>query len=93
MNMNRTTEFIKKLITNGFSGKIETVKPLGRWNIEYCSKKIDNKVDLSNEDHCGPCGQYTITKKYEMLEIYEITEIENIKNKVELNNKNVTPAN
>ena len=31
---------------------------LGRWNIDYCNKKINRKIDLSNEDHCGPCGQY-----------------------------------
>jgi hypothetical protein len=31
---------------------------LGRWNIEKCNKKIDRKIDLSNEDHCGPCGIY-----------------------------------
>lgn len=33
-------------------------KPLGRWKIENCTNKINNKIDLSNEDHCGPCGQY-----------------------------------
>lgn len=32
--------------------------PLGRWNIEQCYKKINNKIDLANEDHCGPCGKY-----------------------------------
>jgi hypothetical protein len=37
-------------------------KVLGRWNIDYCDKKINNKIDLSNEDHCGPCGQYIINK-------------------------------
>jgi hypothetical protein len=31
---------------------------LGRWNVEKCTKKIDRKIDLSNEDHCGPCGIY-----------------------------------
>lgn len=36
--------------------------PLGRWNIENCNKKIDKKIDLSNEDHCGPCGQYIMDK-------------------------------
>ena len=35
---------------------------LGRWNIDYCNKKTNQKIDLSNEDHCGPCGQYAITK-------------------------------
>jgi hypothetical protein len=37
-------------------------KILGRWNIEQCDKKINNKIDLSNEDHCGPCGQYLLEK-------------------------------
>ena len=40
----------------------ESHKPLGRWNIEKCNIKIDNKVDLSNEDHCGPCGKYALDK-------------------------------
>ena len=31
-------------------------KVLGRWNIDYCNKKINNKIDWSNIDHCGPCG-------------------------------------
>ena len=35
---------------------------LGRWNIEKCNKKMNNKIDLSNEDHCGPCGQYALNK-------------------------------
>ena len=29
---------------------------LGRWKIENCYKIINKKIDLSNEDHCGPCG-------------------------------------
>jgi hypothetical protein len=33
-------------------------KVLGRWKIDYCDKKLDKKIDLSNEDHCGPCGHY-----------------------------------
>ena len=36
--------------------------PLGRWKIEKCNKKINDKIDLSNEDHCGPCGQYALEK-------------------------------
>jgi len=35
---------------------------LGRWRIEKCNNKISNKIDLSNEDHCGPCGQYALEK-------------------------------
>jgi hypothetical protein len=41
----------------------EPKKMLGRWNIDYCEKKMDNKIDLSNEDHCGPCGNYILAKK------------------------------
>jgi hypothetical protein len=37
-------------------------KILGRWNIDYCNQKINSKIDLSNEDHCGPCGQYILNK-------------------------------
>jgi hypothetical protein len=48
---NITQKFIKK-----------DKKVLGRWNLEYCNKKINNKIDLSNEDHCGPCGQYMLDK-------------------------------
>ena len=35
---------------------------LGRWNIDYCDKKLKRKIDLANEDHCGPCGTYMLDK-------------------------------
>ncbi len=38
------------------------IKPVGRWKIENCDKKMNLKIDLSNEDHCGPCGQYVLEK-------------------------------
>jgi hypothetical protein len=41
----------------------ELPKPLGRWNIEKCNEKLKLKVDMTNEDHCGPCGQYVQKKK------------------------------
>jgi hypothetical protein len=53
-------KFIQTIIKRIFNK--EELKPLGRWNIDYCNKKINQKVDLSNEDHCGPCGQYSVTK-------------------------------
>jgi hypothetical protein len=40
----------------------ESPNPLGRWKIEYCNKTLNNKIDLSNEDHCGPCGQYILNQ-------------------------------
>jgi len=41
----------------------DPIKPLGRWSNEYCDVKTSQKVDLSNEDHCGPCGQYALSKQ------------------------------
>jgi hypothetical protein len=29
---------------------------LGRWSIVYCENKINKKIDLANEDHCGTCN-------------------------------------
>ena len=52
------TNFVKNIIM-----KKELPKPLGRWRIEECASKIDNKIDLSNEDHCGPCGIYALNKQ------------------------------
>jgi len=37
-------------------------KHVGRWRIENCNLKTNSKIDLSNEDHCGPCGQYALEK-------------------------------
>jgi len=54
--MKRIITYLSKFIPNNLP------KPIGRWKIEYCDKKIDNKIDLSNEDHCGPCGYYAKTK-------------------------------
>jgi len=48
-------KFIKKLVEQ--ITKVDK-KVLGRWKIDYCDKVTKTKVDFSNEDHCGPCGQY-----------------------------------
>jgi len=37
-------------------------KPMGRWKMGLTNKQKNNKIDLSNEDHCGPCGQYALSK-------------------------------
>ena len=36
--------------------------PAGRWRIVNCNKQMNQRIDLSNEDHCGPCGQYALEK-------------------------------
>jgi len=48
--------FIKRILSK------EIPRPIGRWRIEECNKKMNHKIDLSNEDHCGPCGQYALEK-------------------------------
>jgi hypothetical protein len=49
----------------------EEKKVLGRWSIEQCDKKLNTKIDLSNEDHCGPCGQYILNKTNNSIVIYK----------------------
>ena len=55
-NMKFITTILKKILP------VELPKHVGRWNIDYCNIKTNTKIDLSNEDHCGPCGQYALTK-------------------------------
>jgi hypothetical protein len=62
MNFIRT--IIKHIICN--SKELPKPKPLGRWRMEHCNKKTNCKIDLSNEDHCGPCGQYMLEKLHVM---------------------------
>ena len=50
---------IKKIFKNNTIIFKEDKILLGRWNIEYCPKKINNKIDMSNFDHCGSCGLYS----------------------------------
>ena len=49
-------------------------KPTGRWSRDSCENKISRKVDLTNEDHCGPCGQYKIIH----MDIHKNKPIENV---------------
>jgi len=53
-------KFIKNIIQY-FRPK-EVPKPVGRWRTEHCNKQMNHKIDLANEDHCGPCGQYALEK-------------------------------
>ena len=32
--------------------------PLGRWNIEQCHNKLNNKISRENENECVSCGKY-----------------------------------
>jgi len=55
--MKYITGVVRKLLP-----KESSIKPLGRWRLENCDKKINYKIDMSNEDHCGPCGQYMLSQ-------------------------------
>jgi len=41
---------------------LNEVGPLGRWSQERCAIKLNKKIDLANEDNCGPCGEYILTQ-------------------------------
>ena len=69
-------KFVIKLIQKITNKKLPI--HLGRWNIDYCSKKVNQKIDLSNEDNCGPCGQYAMAKmvsKPTSIQKYESTPL------------------
>ena len=54
--MKRIIQLVKKMLLR------EVPPPVGRWRREDCNTKMNQKIDLSNEDHCGPCGQYALDK-------------------------------
>ena len=58
--MKSISEFIIKFIIKFIVKEKSKPISLGRWNIDYCKNKINRKIDLANEDHCGPCGKYVI---------------------------------
>ena len=85
-HMNSITTILQKIIRVGqipktLAATTAANKPLGRWNIESCNTKTNYKIDLSNEDHCGPCGQYAMTR-LEMKENVGDAEILSPKPKV-----------
>jgi hypothetical protein len=52
--MSNKTNILQQLYT--LIVRKKTIPPLGRWTIYTCDKKTNTKIDFSNEDHCGPCG-------------------------------------
>ena len=67
-------KFIKSIMQRFIK---EDKKVLGRWSIEHCDKKLNSKIDLSNEDHCGPCGQYALEKTKNKTDINKNFEFKN----------------
>ena len=57
-------------------------KPLGRWGLMHENQEnINKKIDWSNEDHCGPCGN-------ESLDVYIKKNEKKLKELNEKNNSN-----
>ncbi len=48
--MNTIIKTIKNIFLNRFVFK--NIQ-LGRWKIDYCTKIINRKIDLANQDNCG----------------------------------------
>lgn len=46
---------------NRFFTRTETKPILGRWSI-VTEEKLYRRSDRSNEDHCGPCGEYVLQR-------------------------------
>ena len=67
--------FLLRNIPSFFSKKVD--KPLGRWQTETCGVRMNHKIDLSNEDHCGPCGPYALEK----IKVESTNKKEKTKNK------------
>ena len=61
MPFTKATKFVysKSLFNMLF---LNELGPLGRWSQERCAIKLNKKIDLANEDNCGPCGEYILTK-------------------------------
>lgn len=58
------TNRIKTCITRRVQFKCDP-KYLGRWQLTNCPEKVASKIDWSNEDHCGPCGERIVQKASE----------------------------
>jgi hypothetical protein len=59
--------------------EIHNFKSLHRWNIDYSNTIINRKIDMANEDHCGPCGKLELSrfeKKDVLQEIHRISNID-----------------
>jgi len=61
---------------------------LGRWGAISNNTILNSRIDRSNEDHCGPCGQYAIEKQKEIrekdIQIQEKEFLEKRKRKIKI---------
>lgn len=50
-------------------------KTLGRWCTEQNNKKIVNRIDWANEDHCGACGDSFKNITHRKSDIYDTEKL------------------
>jgi hypothetical protein len=60
--------------------KKSVTQPLGRWAIDTCDKKRNTKIDFSNEDHCGPCGNNSLLHIVKPIPEEKVPDKKNDKN-------------
>ncbi len=70
------SRYISNIIRNKLFSN--NVIQLGRWKIDYCDKKINRKIDMANDDHCGPCGLTIIDKNNIILNTVDLIKSDNI---------------
>ena len=72
MIQGKNMSVIGKLMSRIVKGDVPKVI-YGRWGTNYNSSQLNTRIDLANEDHCGPCGTYrlTMTNKEQNLEYYK----------------------
>lgn len=51
---------------------------LGRWSLVH-DEKLYRRTDLSNEDHCGPCGEYVLQKRRDKKDGYTMKRRNEVK--------------
>ena len=78
-------KYITTIVQKILSKKPPT--PVGRWRIETCNIQMNNKIDLSNEDHCGSCSEYAMEQLKNMKET-NIT-VEPLRGQALLKNKSI----
>ena len=52
--MNFAKNYLIRLVS-----RKEIMKPLGRWNLDYCNNKMDIKMDFIDRDYCDISEKHT----------------------------------
>lgn len=75
-----TISHLKHVLLNASN---KSITPLGRWS-SHANKNHGLIVDYSNEDHCGSCGDYINSKRYNDTKIHNINNNNNMNDLYEM---------